>query len=168
MSDQFYDEDEAWNELSAQYEEDPAATAARLAQAYAAQEVAAQMPDPVQLATAAASAVNQLNAQAHEAQQLAQETSLLDRSMSAEYGAEWANLAPKVGARLAARQDLAAAYDQTTDANERLQILDQVFQEVRADSDPDRAAFKKIKEAGPNEYWRNAGYQDALKEVQGR
>ena len=138
------------------YAADPVGTTWELSTQAVAQQQAAQQVQMDEARVAEQAAIMLANAQEQQAQAAEQSevAKIVDRSMSAEYGAAWAELAPSVGAAIAADpQSISSA----TDAKRMLAEVDKVFLAVREKNDPSTEAWAKIKAAsrGPGEYWKS-------------
>ena len=157
----YYEEDPnaGWN---AGFEADPATTAYALAQAAIAEHEAQNQQglDAQRVAHEAAQIIAQQ--QAVQAQQVAEAevARAVDRSMVAEYGARYTQLASEVGNRIAA--DPAFANVNQRDPNAVLQYIDGVYQQVATESDPAVKEWKAIQNAGPRTYFSSRAVIDEV------
>jgi hypothetical protein len=170
VTDDYYGDDyaedpnEAWN---ASFESDPAATAYRLAQIAAAEAAQNQAGFDLQQASVNAAAILQIAQEQQAAEQAGQGLArTIDSSMSGEYKGEWTALSSKVANRLSTDEGFLRL--SPDDPRAALDAVDRVFQQVRADSDPNRSEWDAVKAAGENDYAIRMARQEIINEVQGR
>ena len=80
----------------------------------------------------------------------------VDRSMAAEFGADWARLTGAVSERIAADP---SSVTSATDARAMLDSVEKVFLEVRRENDPSKDEWDRIRAASRDDgrywYWRS-------------
>lgn len=165
MSD-YEDPNAEWN---AQFEQDPAAAAYQLAQTAIAQHEYenARGYDEQRVAANAAAMLAQAEAQRVAQQRAAAVGQTVDRSMAAAHGEDWVKHSSTVGARLAADEQFAQVAG-SDDTNAMLQYVDGIYQQVVNASDPTKAEWEKIANAGQVEYWQNPAVRSVIGDIQNR
>ena len=151
----YYDESEGfatedpWQQYQEAYDTNPVQTAAHLAQQYAAQ----YQPDPNAIAAQALAQMTELQRISEEQKKLDAETREIDLAFARTYGSDWEKYSPDVSHRLATNEEWQAKYNEARTAQDRANVLDEIYQQVKFDRDEDRLEWNKIKSANPKPYW---------------
>lgn len=125
-----------WSEWQAAYEEKPVEVTASLARTFAEQAAAEAAQryavDPNAIAADVLTRAHELNAIAEQTRQAEEEARVLDRSMSAAFGADWASASGEVARRLTTDEQLQAEWNKARDAQDRLDLLEREFKVVQS------------------------------------